>query len=306
MTAPGPAPRAGTDPRAADPADPAATPDDATGDLVEGAGVVSSVHDLTAAVQEQDAAGIAAAGAAAGLDALGAVADPLGAFAEAGLGWAMEHVSWLREPLDQLCGDPGEIEDRARAWEALARSLTGRATELDESVRRAAQGWSGTAADGYLDGASDRRAELSRVAGTAAEVARLVLESGVMVGTERAVIRNAIASFVVTAVRWLAVALGTGGVGAPAAVAALVADAAVTASNMADGVAAVLRELGRLSRLADELAAGLGPAGSHTAGDLAGGVGTVPGLGARVGVEAAKQDAAGRVTEREWDAAPAG
>ncbi|MFP5069162.1 hypothetical protein ACLFMI_05800 [Pseudonocardia nantongensis] len=284
-------------------ATPAAAPDDADGDILEGAGVVSSVHDLAGAVQEQDAAGIAAAGTAAGLDALGAVADPLGAFAEAGLGWAMEHVSWLREPLDQLCGDPGEIEGRARAWQALARSLTERATELDESVRRAAQGWSGAAADGYLDGASARRAELVRVAGTAGEVARLVLESGVMVGTERAVIRDAIASFVVTAVRWLAVALGTGGVGAPAAVTALVADAAVTASNMADGVAAVLRELGRLSRLADELAAGLGPAGLRAAGGLEAALGAVPGLG--VGVEAAKQDAAGRVTEREWDA-PAG
>lgn len=292
-----------TAPGAPDPAAEAAA-DAATDDLFEGAGVVSSVYDLSEAAREQDAAGIAAAGTAAGLDTLGAVADPLGAFAEAGLGWAMEHVSFLREPLDQLCGDPGEIADRARAWQALSRSLDERAAELDETVRRAAQGWSGAAADGYLATATAHRAELDRVAGTAAEVARLVLESGVMVGTERAVIRDAIASFVVGAVRWLVLALGTGGIGTPAAVAALVVDAATTASNMADGVAAVLRELSRLSRTADELAAGFAPAGLRAAGDLESAVDAVPGVG--VAVESAKQDAAARATEREWGAVPAG
>lgn len=281
-------------------------PADSSGDdLFEGAGVVSSIHDLGAAVQGQDASGIAAAGVAAGLDTLGTVADPLGAFAEAGVGWAMEHVSWLREPLDRLCGDPGQVEDRARAWHALGATLREQGGLLGDAVPRAAQGWSGTAADGWLGAAGTDRDALTRVAATADEVARLVLESGAMVGAERAVIRDALAAFVVSAAKWLIVALGSGGMGAPAAVTALVADAAVTASNMADAVAGVMRELRRLSDLADGLGQEFGLAAARGLSD---GIGAVPGLGAVAGpgTEVAKQAAAERATVREWAGAPAG
>lgn len=286
-------------------ADDAAAADEAADDLFEGAGVVSSVYDLGEAVQEQDASGIAAAGVAAGLDTLGVAADPLGAFAEAGVGWAIEHVSWLREPVDWLCGDPGRIEDTAQAWHALGATLREQAGVLAQAVPQAAQGWSGSAADGWLTTASADHDALTGIAATADEVARTVLGAGAMVGAERALIRDGIAAFVVEAAKWLIVAVGTGGIGGPAALTALVADAAVTALNMADRVAEVMRELKRLSELADVLGQEFGSAAARGVVD---GVGSVPGLDTAVGagVEVSKQAGAERATTQEWAGVPAG
>ena len=38
-------------------------------------------------------------------------ADPLGLLADAGLGWLVEHVDFLREPLDWLAGHGDRFED---------------------------------------------------------------------------------------------------------------------------------------------------------------------------------------------------
>ena len=61
-------------------------------------------------------------GVALGLDVLGFVANPLGTLVGAGIGWLIEHVSVLKEPLDDLAGDPGAINVVAAAWGEVAKA----------------------------------------------------------------------------------------------------------------------------------------------------------------------------------------
>ena len=61
-------------------------------------------HDALASVF--DAGGFA-------LDVLGDIGDPLGAVISCAVGWIVNHVSFLREPIDWLAGDPHSIEASA-------------------------------------------------------------------------------------------------------------------------------------------------------------------------------------------------
>ncbi|GAA1269738.1 hypothetical protein [Saccharothrix xinjiangensis] len=56
-------------------------------------------------------------------------ANPLGMLASAGVGWLLEHISFLREPLDALLGDAfkREMEQMAAEYEALGKTMDGAA-----------------------------------------------------------------------------------------------------------------------------------------------------------------------------------
>ena len=96
----------------------------------EGAGLF---HDATEAVT-----GFADGNWAEGLlnvaSAAGSVgtflADPLAGLFSAGFGWLMEHVSFLREPLDWLTGDQQTLDGMAQTWSSVSSYLTETATDL--------------------------------------------------------------------------------------------------------------------------------------------------------------------------------
>ena len=60
--------------------------------------------------------------------------DPLGLLDVAGLGWLVEQVDVLREPLDWLAGHGERFEDAAATWRQVA-------TTLDGMARRRSGGW---------------------------------------------------------------------------------------------------------------------------------------------------------------------
>ena len=55
---------------------------------------------------------------------------PFDALLQAGLGWLVEHVAFLREPLDALAGDPDAVLAQARHWDQVAGELRAAASEL--------------------------------------------------------------------------------------------------------------------------------------------------------------------------------
>ncbi|MFC5995987.1 PPE domain-containing protein, partial [Pseudonocardia hispaniensis] len=114
----------------------------------EGAGLFSSVADLSAGLTGGDAqlAGFSAVGA--GLDALGMVMNPLGSLLEAGVGWLIEHVGFLHEPLDALAGDPTQIKAQARTWHTVAGELRAVGMRYRDDVGELRE-WEGAAADAY-------------------------------------------------------------------------------------------------------------------------------------------------------------
>ena len=92
----------------------------------EGAGAASSIadHDGAWSAEDPDPLQIAFTGAAVALDGLDAVMNPLDGLATSGIGWLIEHVWWLHEPLDALAGDPTQITAQAQTWHNVATQLT--------------------------------------------------------------------------------------------------------------------------------------------------------------------------------------
>lgn len=229
---------------------------DAADDLYEGAGIFSSFHDVQSAAGEQDAAGVGAAAVGAGLDSLGLVADPLGTLAEAGVGWAIEHISFLREPLDLLCGSPDEIKEIARSWHTLAGALSAQATGYGSSLAEV-DAWTGAAAEAYRGAAGRLQEALGSNATNARGVAEVVLGSASMVGVERSLIRDAIATWVVRLAEWLIASVISAGLALAAAVPSMVVEATTMALHFVETITKLLDRLDEAGRVVGELAEGM-------------------------------------------------
>src|SRR5699024_5824287 len=82
-----------------------------------------------------------------GLAALGAFMDPAGALVGAVLGplldWVAANVSFVKEPLDLLLGDPPEIMAYGNAWTDTAKQLTDQGNRHVEMVRGELAQWTG-------------------------------------------------------------------------------------------------------------------------------------------------------------------
>ncbi|WP_433279630.1 WXG100 family type VII secretion target [Pseudonocardia xinjiangensis] len=205
--------------------------------VLEGTGLASSWADLGDAVaQEQpDGLTIAFAAAGAGLDTLGAVTDPFDEVLSSGAGWLIEHVWFLREPLDALAGDPQQVIAQARTWSNIAAEL--RSIAADQTAT-GVPGWSGQAGEAYRDAVHRYTRSVVDVAGQADDVAAVVLGSGAAVGTVRALVRDLIADFLAWAVRQ--------------AISALAAATVTAGASTAVAVTAIALEAYRLARLITE------------------------------------------------------
>jgi uncharacterized protein YukE len=214
----------------------------------EGAGALSSWADLAdaAAAEHPDAGEIAFCAAAAGLDSLGAVLHPFDALLGAGFGWLVEHVEFLREPLDVLAGDPGRIAAEAQTWHNVAGELRSAAAGYRAA---AVPGWHGAAAEAYRGDVGELTASMNTAAGHADVLADLVLATGAAVGTVRAVVRDAIAEFLAVVVEYLLAAGALAVLTAGGSLGAMVATVVVRATELAEAIC------GRLAELLDALSA---------------------------------------------------
>jgi len=182
--------------------------EDAEGMNFEGAGVLSSYEDLYRALGEPqpDAEQIAFTATAAGLDSLSIGMDPLGELSQAGVGWLIEHVWFLHEPLDALAGDPTQITAQARTWHNTSNAMLAVAQDYPRDAA-AVTGWDGAAADEYRGAVDDYAYHLGRAAAAASDVSTEIMASGAAVGTVRALIRDIIAEFVSGVIKKALVAL---------------------------------------------------------------------------------------------------
>lgn len=227
---------------------------------LEGGGVASSWADVGSAVGAGDPFQAAFALAAAGLDTLGAVADPFDAVVGSAVGYAIEHVAFLREPLDALAGDPRRITAHAQSWHNAGTELRDVAAGCRQAGAASSE-WQGAAGDAHRHALTDHAQRLDAVAGRSEQLAGLLVGTGAAVGTVRALVRDMIADFLAAAVERLLLttltAAVSGGVSALAGVGWLVWEAVQLADRIADRIAALLTTLsaagGAAGRLADDM-----------------------------------------------------
>jgi hypothetical protein len=211
-----------------------------------GAGLLSSVQDLDRALATGDAAHVAAAAQSVAVDLVGFAMDPVGELLQGVAGWLIEHLWFLREPLDALAGDPPQIKAQARTWLGAAATLSDLAAEYPRRAAAVTR-WDGAAAREYRAAVDDYAFHLDRAAGAARAASGEILDSAATVGTVRALIRDLVAAFVAKAVERavyaMATAVPTGGASVATCTAVVVLEAVELARENARHVARLLDDL---------------------------------------------------------------
>lgn len=185
--------------------------EDAAGwDSAEGAGIFSSIADLNTATENGDPAQIAYSTMGVVLDGLDAAVNPFDALVTSGMGYLVEHIAFLHEPLDALAGDPTQIVAQARTWHNVSRELH----RVGDGYRGAADGlggWDGATSDAYRSAATAFTDQLHRAGDDAERLAALVLDTGAMVATVRALVRDLIVDWVWKLAKWAVGVIMSGG-----------------------------------------------------------------------------------------------
>lgn len=229
-----------------------------------GTGLIGDITNLTA---DNDPWDYAVDGVSTAIDAIAMAFDPFGAIAAAGVGWLLQHVSFLREPLDKLTGDADSINALSVTWSNIAERLNQEASDYASAVRTT-EHWTGTAAEAYRRAAEDLRAVLEATADHALHASEGIMAAGILVGTERALIYDAISTFigrlVVEALVALASSWCTFGASIAAFVAAVNIDAAIQAERVALRIGALMKRVGRFGQRFD----GMGTRATTLARDL--------------------------------------
>lgn len=232
------------------------------GDNVEqsaGTGLFGDTINLANEIEKDgDAEAIAGDAVLVGFDLLGMVMDPLGSLAAAGVGWLIEHISFLHTALDKLAGDPEVIGAKAETWEKISMSLGQTADDLGPSLDRLMKSWEGTAAQNYQATAQGYHDSLKAAAAQANGAAKAMTSTGSAVGAERGMIRDLIAMFVggLIAKALVAVALMwcTAGGSVAAFIADTVIEGGILAGKLASRIAKLAKKIGEVaSKIAKQI-----------------------------------------------------
>ncbi|MFF5991552.1 WXG100 family type VII secretion target [Prauserella flavalba] len=211
-----------------------------------GAGIIDTVN--TAAQDLNNPGDWAMDGVALGLDVIGLVANPLGGLLSAGIGWLIEHLDFLKEPLDDLCGDPAAINKVAAQWgEQIKADVAQVAGDYEKALSSEIQSWKGDAAEKYRGTADQIVQQIHSLENASTAVSNAVRGSGVLVATVRGIIRDLIAQVVSEIVIAAAAALASSWCTLGGSIAAFtgwaVARGAATAGKIAGKISKLLMKL---------------------------------------------------------------
>ncbi|MFS8102396.1 hypothetical protein LFM09_35255 [Lentzea alba] len=181
--------------------------------------------------------------------------DPLGSIIGAGVGWLIEHVSFLRDALNQLMGNPEEIQANVEATKARAAELRVLAEDHKNGLATF-DGWTGASSEAFkksMDGMSQELDELAQAVETKAKIVAIM---GMLVTVLRDIVRDLIAqligSLIGGALLAAAAMIPTFGASIPAFIGFAVGKAVALGVNIASRVARVVAALGRqMKRIGD-------------------------------------------------------
>ncbi|MBB5956002.1 uncharacterized protein YukE [Saccharothrix tamanrassetensis] len=231
-----------------------------------GAGVVDSVNGFVDSLTSEsegegvDVIDVALGGAGVVVDLVSVAANPLGALASAGVGWLLEHVSFLREPLDALLGNPDEINANVHQLKSAALEMKMIADEHRQDLNAVSE-WEGDAGDAF-------RAEMDRMAGeyealgsTMDGTAAIYALSGALVCELRSLVFGWISDLLGELIAGALIAAASAVVTLGGSVAAFAGYAGTRAAMMATRIAGRLTKLGaamarmggRMAKLAEKM-----------------------------------------------------
>lgn len=214
--------------------------------------LISDVQGTVSAVERGDwvSAGLGMANTAMGI--VGLAANPLSGFLSAGFSWAINHVSFLREPFDALLGSPESINKMSGAWLSASKQIEQIVADYRRTSVEETKGWRGKSADGYRAAAKKHASGLETLSKAAKGISDAAKGAGQLVATVRKTIMDlisqAVSDMVMKIIQWLAASFLTFG----AAIAAAISDIVQMACNYAKKLADFLQKLGdSLKKLID-------------------------------------------------------
>ncbi|SFR11834.1 hypothetical protein SAMN04488564_103675 [Lentzea waywayandensis] len=234
-------------------------------DNVAGGGVAESLIqtiDSAHRLGEGDFLEFGMNAAALALDGLSMWMDPLGSLATAGIGWLIEHLSFLREPLDWLAGNGDKIKAAVTTWNQVAADLQEIGEQQDRAVKGELPCWErGTAAEKFRQSQGELATEIAAVSKASTFVASEIAKAGTITAAIRGMIRDLIALFIWEVIRNAVIALASSWVSLGSSLAAFSAwavgrGAAVLGKitqQLAKLVKLITRIMGRLKGLFGQL-----------------------------------------------------
>ncbi|MET9634364.1 hypothetical protein ABZX92_43610 [Lentzea sp. NPDC006480] len=181
--------------------------------------------------------------------------DPLGSIIGAGVGWLIEHVSFLRDALNQLMGNPEEIQANVEATKKQAVDLRTLAEDHKNGLATF-DGWTGQSSERFKASMDGMYQELDDLANAVENKAKIVAIMGMLVTVLRDIVRDLIAQLIGGliggAILAAAAMIPTFGASIPAFIGFAVGKAVALGVNIASRVARVVAALGRqMKRIGD-------------------------------------------------------
>ncbi|MCR3752698.1 hypothetical protein [Lentzea californiensis] len=218
-----------------------------------GAGVVDSVAGFVDSLTSEsegegpDVIDVALGGAGVVVDVVAMMANPLGMLASAGVGWLLEHVDFLREPLDALLGNPDEINANTDQLKQAALQMKVVAQEHREDMRSVAD-WEGASGDAFKREMEQMAGEYDALGKTMDGTAAIYALSGALVCELRSLVFGWISDLIGELIASALIAAASAVVTLGSSIAAFAGYAGTRAAMMATKIA------GRLSKLAAAMA----------------------------------------------------
>jgi methyl-accepting chemotaxis protein len=227
-----------------------------------GAGIFSDAASTLTDARNGDWGNLAMDVGTDALDLLGAAMDPLGTLASAGVGWLIEHISFLKDGLDKLAGKPEAVTAKAVTWTNIAKQLTETAEQYERQAKKVGQSFSDCgSAEAYQKTAESYVSVLRGAASHAGSASTAMNVGAALVGTERGLIRDMISSFVgeliVKALAALAASWCTFGGTIAAFIADTVIEGGVLAEKISTRIAKIVEKLESLAKGAGKSKAAL-------------------------------------------------
>lgn len=219
-----------------------------------GIGILDSTTQCVDAIASGDwiDAGIGVASTI--VDGISLYEDPAAALASYGVGWLIEHVHALSEPLDWLAGNPGAIEAHAHTWGNVADAVSAVRRDYARAVTSDLTTWQGAAADAYQHRATGTGHLLEALAVAADGIRVAITLSGKVVSDVRGKIQTIITNVVGAIISWAAELVCTGGLATPVVAEQAISFIARWAVKIAELVAKLLRTIKTLMPLLRHLA----------------------------------------------------
>ncbi|AIG81193.1 hypothetical protein [Amycolatopsis japonica] len=82
-------------------------------------------------------------------DIVDVIKNPLETLMSWGFGWIIEHVDFLKEPLNWVSGDQDALDLEVQKWLEVGKYVKTTAEELTDEVQKNCMDWSGAGADAY-------------------------------------------------------------------------------------------------------------------------------------------------------------